>query len=133
MTTPAPGVATGNWGCGAFNGNKRLKSLIQLMACTVNDRPLVYFTFGNDKLCNDFRTFHKFLLESKITIGKELQWILPAFLLHSFFGYFTFVFSFVAEVWDLLLQYSGTKSKEDLYGFIMNGHQKLWYVICYFG
>lgn len=31
-----------------FNGDKHLKALLQLMACLVNDRPVVYFTFGDD-------------------------------------------------------------------------------------
>lgn len=25
VTDPKSGIATGNWGCGAFNGNKQLK------------------------------------------------------------------------------------------------------------
>lgn len=71
LSTQAPGVATGNWGCGAFNGNKQLKSLLQLMACVVADRPLVYFTFGSEKFCDELTTFHKFLLENRITIGNK--------------------------------------------------------------
>lgn len=71
LSTPAPGVATGNWGCGAFNGNKHLKSLLQLMACVVNDRPVVYFTFESEKLRDELISFHKYLAESKITIGKK--------------------------------------------------------------
>ncbi|XP_055295117.1 poly(ADP-ribose) glycohydrolase-like [Sitodiplosis mosellana] len=97
LSTPAPGVATGNWGCGAFNGDTRLKAILQLMACVVNDRPLVYFTFGSKKLRDDLVTFHKYLSDSKITI---------------------------AELWDLLKGYTESKSKEPLYEFIKSGYEK---------
>eukprot|EP00795_Rhopilema_esculentum_P013150 gene13150-3943_t len=42
-----PAVATGNWGCGAFGGDARLKALIQLIAAAVSSRDLIYFTFGD--------------------------------------------------------------------------------------
>ena len=38
-----PAVATGNWGCGAFGGDPRLKLLIQLMAGSQAGRDLAYF------------------------------------------------------------------------------------------
>jgi len=34
VTDPKAGIATGNWGCGAFNGNKQLKAMIQLIAAS---------------------------------------------------------------------------------------------------
>eukprot|EP00271_Cylindrocystis_brebissonii_P022072 TRINITY_DN827_c0_g1_i5.p1 TRINITY_DN827_c0_g1~~TRINITY_DN827_c0_g1_i5.p1 ORF type:complete len:690 (+),score=111.14 TRINITY_DN827_c0_g1_i5:52-2121(+) len=42
------GVATGNWGCGAFGGNLQLKSLLQWMAASQAGRPFVlYYPFGD--------------------------------------------------------------------------------------
>ena len=35
LETPPAAVASGNWGCGAFGGEAKLKSLIQLMACSL--------------------------------------------------------------------------------------------------
>ncbi len=46
-------VATGNWGCGVFNGDSRFKSLIQLMAAAVAGRDVAYFTFGDEGLRDD--------------------------------------------------------------------------------
>lgn len=65
----APGVASGNWGCGAFGGESLLKALLQLMVCTVVNRPLVYFTFENDELRDDVFAMYKFLIEKEVTVG----------------------------------------------------------------
>ncbi|GAQ91316.1 Poly (ADP-ribose) glycohydrolase [Klebsormidium nitens] len=44
------GVATGNWGCGAFGGDVQLKALLQWMAATQAGRPqLLYCSFGDAK------------------------------------------------------------------------------------
>ena len=40
-------VVTGNWGCGAFNGDLRLKFLIQWLACSLAKKELVYCPFGH--------------------------------------------------------------------------------------
>lgn len=40
-------VATGNWGCGAFGGFVPLKFLLQWLACSLADRKLIYYSFGN--------------------------------------------------------------------------------------
>ncbi|RWR96705.1 hypothetical protein CKAN_02610300 [Cinnamomum micranthum f. kanehirae] len=40
------GIATGNWGCGAFGGDPELKSMIQWLAASQAQRPFVlYYTF----------------------------------------------------------------------------------------
>ncbi|KAG0590950.1 hypothetical protein KC19_1G138600 [Ceratodon purpureus] len=42
------GIATGNWGCGAFGGNLELKSMLQWLAASQAGRPYVlYFSFQN--------------------------------------------------------------------------------------
>lgn len=76
MNTPAPAVATGNWGCGAFNGDKSLKSLLQLMVCCVTNRPLVYFTFGDNQLRDDFYSMFLYLKENEVKICEHFLSIL---------------------------------------------------------
>lgn len=68
LDTVASGVATGNWGCGAFNGDKCLKSLLQLMVCCVTKRPLVYYTFGDTKLRDDLFELYEYLAKNKISV-----------------------------------------------------------------
>lgn len=50
---PLAAVATGNWGCGVFNGDARFKSLIQLTAAATTGRNVIYFTFGDERLRDD--------------------------------------------------------------------------------
>lgn len=68
LSSPAAAVATGNWGCGAFNGDKSLKALLQLMVCCVARRPLVYYTFGDEQLRDEFFYIFKFLTRNNIKI-----------------------------------------------------------------
>lgn len=66
----APGVASGNWGCGAFMGDAHLKSLLQMMVCAIAERPLVYFTFGDQRLVKELEDMYAFLCEKKVTVGQ---------------------------------------------------------------
>ncbi|KAI9193663.1 cytosolic poly glycohydrolase [Polychytrium aggregatum] len=68
-------IATGNWGCGAFNGDPQLKSLLQLMAASVAKRQLFYFTFGDYELCSQLRAIHTGLKEQMVTVGQLYDWI----------------------------------------------------------
>ncbi|XP_011636332.1 poly(ADP-ribose) glycohydrolase-like isoform X2 [Pogonomyrmex barbatus] len=63
-------IATGNWGCGAFRGNPKLKVLIQLMAAAVAGRSMVYFTFGNTKLRDDVAAMYTHLVHHDIEIAR---------------------------------------------------------------
>ena len=63
-------VATGNWGCGMFGGNKHLKTLIQWMAASRVGRPLRYYTFREPDLIKEQMKLTKALLERKTTIGQ---------------------------------------------------------------
>ncbi|XP_041089490.1 poly(ADP-ribose) glycohydrolase [Polyodon spathula] len=65
-----PSVATGNWGCGAFNGDSKLKALIQIMAASEARRDVVYFTFGNKELVQEIWNMHNFLQKQHFTVGK---------------------------------------------------------------
>jgi len=66
---PLAAAATGNWGCGIFNGDPRLKSLIQLMAAAVTGRDVAYFTFGDERLRDDIFDMYRMLSERRITVG----------------------------------------------------------------
>ncbi|XP_028279721.1 poly(ADP-ribose) glycohydrolase isoform X2 [Parambassis ranga] len=63
-------IATGNWGCGAFGGDTRLKALIQCMAAAEAGRDVAYFTFGDVQLMRDVNEMHSFLTENHVTVGK---------------------------------------------------------------
>lgn len=63
------GVATGNWGCGVYNGNVELKSLLQLMAAAECNRDVAYFTFADDELRDSMHSIHQFLTDNNITVG----------------------------------------------------------------
>ncbi|XP_077115453.1 poly(ADP-ribose) glycohydrolase isoform X2 [Ranitomeya variabilis] len=62
-------VATGNWGCGAFGGDSKLKALIQLLAAAETGRDVVYFTFGDKALMHEVYKMHDFLIENDKTVG----------------------------------------------------------------
>ncbi|XP_044743200.1 poly(ADP-ribose) glycohydrolase-like isoform X2 [Chrysoperla carnea] len=75
---PIPAVATGNWGCGVFKGDPYLKSLLQIMACRLAGRNIVYYSFGNTKLRDELYSLFTVLVENNITIGiySLRKWIL---------------------------------------------------------
>ena len=63
-------VATGNWGCGMFGGNKQLKTLIQWMAASRVGRPLRYYTFKEPQMIEEQMKVARALLTRKITVGQ---------------------------------------------------------------
>ncbi|KAI4322041.1 hypothetical protein L6164_021766 [Bauhinia variegata] len=63
------GVATGNWGCGAFGGDPEVKAIIQWLATSQALRPfIVYYTFGLEALQNLDQVAH-WILSHKWTVG----------------------------------------------------------------
>ena len=62
-------VASGNWGCGAYRGDPRLKCLLQLMAASLARRDLLYFTFGDELLRDDVFAMYSVLKEKNMSIG----------------------------------------------------------------
>ncbi|KAL4705353.1 hypothetical protein ACJJTC_006839 [Scirpophaga incertulas] len=70
-----PGVATGNWGCGAFGGSPQLKSLIQIMACSCARRPMAYFTFGDAQLRDEIINVYNLLSTHNVTVGQLFKYI----------------------------------------------------------
>ena len=71
-------VATGNWGCGAFRGDPRLKALLQLMAAAESKRPVCYFTFGDHDLCREIFQVWESASSGNCTVGKLWTYILEA-------------------------------------------------------
>ncbi|XP_037319461.2 poly(ADP-ribose) glycohydrolase isoform X2 [Pungitius pungitius] len=63
-------VATGNWGCGVFGGDARLKALLQMLAAAEAGRDVAYFTFGDSQLMTDVHKMHSFLTQRKICVGE---------------------------------------------------------------
>ncbi|XP_063987443.1 poly(ADP-ribose) glycohydrolase-like [Diachasmimorpha longicaudata] len=68
--TTLPAIATGNWGCGAFRGNPKLKVLIQLMAAAAAGRSMVYFTFGETELRDSVGAMYWHLLDRNVDISR---------------------------------------------------------------
>ena len=66
------GVASGNWGCGVFKGDAKLKTLLQLMAASEAGRHLAYFTFGDTELRDQVYHVYTFLTDKQVTVGKHL-------------------------------------------------------------
>ena len=82
------GVASGNWGCGAYRGDAKLKTLLQLMAATEAGRHLAYFTFGDTELRDQVYHVYTFLTDKQVTVGKHFVHILiciPHTLHHTIF------------------------------------------------
>ena len=63
-------VATGNWGCGAYNGDKRLKTLIQWLAASRAGREVKYYTFSDTTLSQKQREITAKLLGQNMTVGR---------------------------------------------------------------
>ena len=66
-------IATGNWGCGVFKGDPRLKSLLQLIAATEAGRDVLYFSFKDVDLCNDIYNMYMLLTKKKMSVGKHCK------------------------------------------------------------
>ncbi|XP_026131871.1 poly(ADP-ribose) glycohydrolase-like isoform X1 [Carassius auratus] len=69
-------VSTGNWGCGAFGGDKRLKAVLQMMAAAEAERDLMYFTFGDADLVKDVLHIHKMITDTHTTVGSVFRLLL---------------------------------------------------------
>ncbi|KAJ6841344.1 putative poly(ADP-ribose) glycohydrolase 1 [Iris pallida] len=76
------GIATGNWGCGAFGGDPEIKSIIQWLAASQALRPFIhYYTFGE---------------ASMQRMEEVTRWI----LLHGWT---------VGDLWSMLVEYSSQR------------------------
>lgn len=69
-------IATGHWGCGAFNGDKHLKALIQWMAASETSRRLKYFSFGDQAFTEQFERVQGVAVKANLRVGDLWQLIL---------------------------------------------------------
>ncbi|CAL8135947.1 unnamed protein product [Orchesella dallaii] len=64
-------IATGNWGCGVFNGDVEIKFLIQWMAASEAGRTLmIYHTIGDAMQAQEIKSIEEFLTKKNINIGE---------------------------------------------------------------
>ncbi|BFZ17777.1 hypothetical protein BsWGS_20815 [Bradybaena similaris] len=75
FTNHLPAVCTGNWGCGAFGGDKQLKAIIQWMAASAVNRDVCYFTFGDSKLCAELGQVYNIIKDNGVQISDVLGFI----------------------------------------------------------
>lgn len=69
-------IATGHWGCGAFNGDKHLKAIVQWMAASEAGRTLRYFAFGDEQFNQRFNDVVIRCLALKLSVGDLMQYTL---------------------------------------------------------
>ena len=69
-------VATGNWGCGAFLGDKEFKALLQWMAASAAGKRLRYYTFGDREFGGRLGDVAARARERGVTVGAAWQWLL---------------------------------------------------------
>jgi poly(ADP-ribose) glycohydrolase len=73
-------IATGQWGCGAFGGNKVVKAILQLMVAAQAGVSLEYILYG--KKLSGLKAFYEEIIAKKFTVG-ELFLALRASVLAS--------------------------------------------------
>lgn len=69
-----PAVSTGNWGCGVYNGDPYLKTLIQIVAASEMGRDILYFAFNEEQLRKDYEEIGRLLEDqSQLTVAELYQ------------------------------------------------------------
>ncbi|KAL4496926.1 hypothetical protein ABPG73_011892 [Tetrahymena malaccensis] len=70
-------VITGNWGCGLYRGDVQLKLFIQWISASLNNKKVIYCTFGNPLLKNAQQIITAFQGKPLDHVIKLLQNFLP--------------------------------------------------------
>lgn len=107
---PPVAVATGKWGCGAFNGDPQLKTIIQLLAASHAGRDIALFTFEDLTCLNDILSIYESIREMKISKKAYVVfWIISIRYNHSLsvFGNFTFIENFYVSNYQCEQRKSG--------------------------
>jgi len=60
-------IATGNWGCGAYNGELELKALLQILVASIAGRNIYYCPFDQIKFADQLAVVMNSLKQHKIT------------------------------------------------------------------
>jgi len=63
-------IASGFWGCGAFNGHPIKSVLIQLMACRMTRRNLLFCTFNDEEMKVYIENLFEFLVNNNISVSR---------------------------------------------------------------
>lgn len=63
-------LLSGNWGCGAFGGNKTQKFLQQILAASESGRQLDYHTFDDAAIAKTIEKESKKMIDSGMTVGQ---------------------------------------------------------------
>lgn len=109
IATPAPPVATGNWGCGMFHGDNKLKFLIQLIAARLGDRHMMFHTFFDKNQQNEYYVMAEFL---KMNYRYRLEKCTPALLasIVKRMKETNFLTSFENDIVIIYISYNAAKS-----------------------
>ena len=70
-------LATGNWGCGVFRGDRELKALVQLAAASHAGYPAVHYyaVDDHDHFVARFNTLVALLRAAGVTVGRLMSWL----------------------------------------------------------
>lgn len=70
-------LATGNWGCGVFRGDRELKALVQLAAASRAGYPAVHYyaVDDHDGFVARFNTLVALLRAAGVTVGRLMTWL----------------------------------------------------------
>lgn len=69
-----PQFATGNWGCGAFQGDPQLKSMQQWVTCSLAGRDVQYFVYG-DRRVSHLAEIVELIQRSDVLVGQLCTWM----------------------------------------------------------
>jgi len=70
------GISTGNWGCGAFGGNKTIKASIQLLVSSIVGKEIFFHTFGDQDQVIRLNALCSFCLSRNLTVSQLFQHIM---------------------------------------------------------
>ena len=67
-------ISTGHWGCGAFNGNKQLKALLQVIAAVASSNQLIFYCRNDKRFYDKMSEFFCINLKDKnaLELWKDL-------------------------------------------------------------